>query len=165
MDLKDSVSISPKGAEEVKSRAYKLSMRKRSVLILLETPRTLEYVIGKSVLPRPELFLEIESLFQEGFILLGGAVAQPSASAPKAVRNDTGLKSDVVLSEAKFLMIDFWVDSFGTEAEEFTQEVGACENSVDLNLCLRKLIESLEKNCPHRLPMVGKMIQEINETA
>lgn len=165
MDLKDGVSISPKGTEEVKGRVYKLGMKKRSVLILLETPRTLEYLISKSVLPRPELFLEIESLFKEGFIFLGGTVAQPSASAPKAVLNDMSLKSGIVLSEAKFLMIDFWVDSFGTEAEEFTQEVGACENSVDLNVCLRKLIEGLEKNCAHRLPMVGSMIREINETA
>jgi hypothetical protein len=165
VDLNDGVSISPKGTEEVKSRVYKVGMRKRSVLILLETPRTMEYLISKSVLPRPELILEIEALFQEGFIFLGSTVVQPSASAPKAVQSDMSLKSGIVLSEAKFLMIDFWVDSFGTEAEEFTQEVGACENSVDLNVCLRKLIDSLGKNCPDRLPMVGNMIREINETA
>lgn len=165
MDPKDGVSISLKGIEEVKKRVYKLNMKKRSVLILLEQPRTLEYLFSRSVLPRPELLLEIEALSKDGFISLGGKDALPNASVAQAIGNELSLKSGIVLSEAKFLMIDFWVDSFGTEGEEFTQEVGACENSADLNVCLRRLMGDVERGCPERLPLVGNMIREINQTA
>lgn len=165
MNLPDSVSISPKGVDEVKNRAYKLSMRKRSVLILLETPRTMEYLFSKSVLPRPELILELGALSEDGFIVLGGQTPSANAAVVQAAGNGMSLESGIVVSEAKFLMIDFWVDSFGTEAEEFTQAVGACGNFVDLGICLRKLIESVEKHCPDRLPLVRKMVEEINQTA
>ena len=78
MDLSASLNLTEKGLDEVKRRMYKLSIRKRSVLILLEQPHTVEHLLQKTVLHRDELMLEIEILVRDGFLAIGGS---PSVSS------------------------------------------------------------------------------------
>ena len=86
MDLSTSLHITQKGEDEVRHRAYKLSMKKRSVLILLDKPKPIEHVLAKSVFPQNEIVEEIKALIQDGFIsLTGDAVPRPSAPVSPAV--------------------------------------------------------------------------------
>ena len=64
MDATASLALTEKGVEEVKRRTYKLGIRKRSVLLLLETPHSIEELQGKTVLHSDEFKLEIESLMR-----------------------------------------------------------------------------------------------------
>jgi hypothetical protein len=77
----------------------------------------------------------------------------------------TDLDDEIILSEAKFLLNDFSVDSFGTQAQPFVDEIRACKSVRDLRLCLSAIFTAAEKQCPNRLPVLLDLIREINETA
>ena len=154
MDPNTSLALTEKGIDEVKRRTYKLSIRKRSVLLLLETPHRVDHLLQKTVLQPEEFGNEIEGLIHDGFVhVVGGAPPAAPATAPQAapaapprpaqpqysadpfaalapplpkaapaaeapvgnVHNEAFiLLEDFILSEAKYLLVDFCVDSFGT---------------------------------------------------
>ena len=68
--------ITQKGIDEVKSRAYKVGMKKRSVLICLEKPHTIESLVSKSVFPPAEIIAEIQALAQDVALALPIVMAQ-----------------------------------------------------------------------------------------
>ncbi len=159
--------ITQKGIDEVKSRAYKVGMKKRSVLICLEKPHTIESLVSKSVFPPAEIIAEIQALAQDGFVTLikeGSPLPLPvatgTASSPRFQ-----LKEEIVLPEAKFLMIDFWVDCFGMGSESFTDAIQACESVRDINACLTSIVEAVMEQCPDQIPALNKLVKEINATA
>ena len=45
MDLSTFVKLTAKGSDEIKNRTYRLSMKKRSLLILLNSPRSIEHSV------------------------------------------------------------------------------------------------------------------------
>lgn len=173
MNLSASLHITPKGVDEVKNRVYKLSIRKRSVLILLEKPQTVEYVLQKSVFHQDEILEEISGLVRDGFVTASGEI--PSAASPAKVDmpGDPGvpaggnfqLSDDIILSEAKFLLVDFSVDTFGTQSQSYVDEIGECKNAKNLYLVLRNIYTATEKQYPNRLSTLLGVIKEINETA
>lgn len=166
MDLTASLYITQKGADEVKQRVHKLGMKKRSVLIMLDKPKSIAHVIYKSVFPGNEVLEEVNSLIRDGFISLGGEdvppLEAPPASAPGA---SIELNEEIILSEAKFLLIDFCVDSFGTRSQSYVDGIRACKGAKDLRLCLNAMVAIVNKECPARLPTLLGLVREINETA
>ncbi|SFN78170.1 hypothetical protein SAMN05660284_02243 [Formivibrio citricus] len=175
MNLSAGLHITPKGVDEVKNRVYKLSIRKRSVLILLEKPQTVEYVIQKSVFHKDEILEEINSLIRDGFLTAsgdvpGGAPAAKPSEAQAAAGGASGggnfqLSDDIILSEAKFLLVDFCVDTFGTQSQSYVDEIGECKNAKNLYLSLRNIYAATEKQYPNRVAALLGVIKEINETA
>ena len=180
MDLSASLNLTEKGLDEVKRRMYKLSIRKRSVLILLEQPHTVEHLLQKTVLHRDELMLEIENLVRDGFLRLGLASSgsdqvmpavnsAPGGPAEPVVIPDDGsffhLDEDIILSEAKFLLTDFCVDSFGTQSQAFVDEISACRSPETLGSCLRKIFAAADAQRKDRIPTLISLIKTINETA
>lgn len=175
MNLSAGLHITPKGVDEVKNRVYKLSIRKRSVLILLEKPQTIEYVLQKSVFHKDEIIEEINNLVRDGFVTVtGGELLRQVAPAVTVAGAESvaqvaggGFQFDdnIVLSEAKFLLVDFCVDTFGTQSEPYIDEINECKNAKNLILCLRNIYAATEKHASNRLPMLLGVIKEINETA
>jgi len=157
------LSITAKGEDELKHRLYKLSIRKRSVLVSLEKPHTVAQVIERSVFQEDEIIDEIRALENDGFVVSDGAEA--SARKIERQRGRFELKDDIVLSEAKYLLIDFCVDSFGTHAQTLADGIRVCKTPESLAKSLRAIAEEAEKQYPDRLPALFKIIQEINETA
>ena len=155
----------PKGEDEIRCRTHKLGIRKRSVLILLNSPQDFEYLLGKTVLGRDELLGEIHALIREGFI----AAREDGALQPAANMHASGtelfLDDEIIISEAKFLLIDFCVDSFGTQSQAFVDEIRSCDSANDLGACLRSVAAATRKQCPDRLPALVRRVNEINETA
>ncbi len=167
MDSSTRLSITPKGEEEIQHRLYKLSIRKRSVLVSLEKPHTVEQILERTVFQEDEILDEINNLLQSGFIALDSNEAARLAAQGKreTVRDRFELDEEIVLSEAKYLLIDFCVDSFGTQAQTFSNGVRGCKTPEALGKYLRTVAEAAEKHCPERVPTLFKIIQEINETA
>lgn len=177
MDLSTRLHITEKGEDEVKRRTYKLGMRRRSVLILLHTPRAIEHLLLASLFPQNEMVQEIHWLIQDGFIALSGEdngradkPDVPSAPAPAPTRASVlggrfDLDDEIVLSEAKFLLTDFSVDSFGTGSQAFVDGIRACKSVNELRLSLRVIFAAAERQCPNRLPILLGLVKEINETA
>ena len=107
------------------------------------------------------------NLLQSGFIALDSQENARLAAQGKRDkdRDRFELDEEIVLSEAKYLLIDFCVDSFGTQAQTFSNGVRSCKTPEALGKYLRTIAEAAEKHCPERVPSLFKIIQEINETA
>ena len=172
MNLSASLHLTPKGEDEIKRRVYKLDMKKRSLLILLDKPQTVEYLAQKTVLRRDEFLTEIDTLVHEGFVAIGSESTQPSGvpgltrSAPSVgAGTHLHLDDEVILSEAKFLLTDFCVDSFGTQSQAFVDGIRACKSIKDLRPQLNAVFAATEKFCPKQLPTLLNIVTEINATA
>ena len=72
MDLSTFIKLTAKGSDEIKNRTYRLGMKKRSLLILLNSPRSIQQLTQTSVIPRDELINELHALIHDGFALLSG---------------------------------------------------------------------------------------------
>jgi len=171
LETSASLHITQKGVEELEHRTYKLSTRKRSVLILLDKPQTLAQLTQRSVF-REQIVEEVATLVREGFIALPGSVdpagtrsAGPVSIAPEAAADGLHLEEEVVLSEAKFQLVDFCVDSFGTQSQTFVDEIRTCRSARDLDVYLRRIVAATRKSCPQRLDLLTSLVKEINETA
>lgn len=162
MDTSTSLSLTRKGEDELKHRVFKLSIRKRSVLVSLETPHTVQHILDRSVFQEDEILDEIRNLLDGGFIALEGSEL---AASGKLERDRFELEEDIVLSEAKYLLIDFCVDSFGTHAQSFANGIRICKTPEALGKYLKTIAEAAGRACPDRLPTLFRIIQEINETA
>ena len=164
MNSSASVSLTPKGVDEALNRTYKINIRQRSVLILLGKPQTIEYILQKQQLFNQDEVMEIiNQLVSEGFVAVGGGT-MPRAQAPASGGN-IQLMEGIVISEAKFLLVDFCVDSFGTQSQTFVDELGGCKNEKNLQLCLKNIHAAIEMHSPDRLPVLIKIVREINATA
>lgn len=159
MDLSANLYITQKGMDEVKHRVHKLGMKKRSVLILLDTPKNLAQIVDKSVFPEAEIRQEISALIAAGFIATDRAEAPPATGATIAVADE------IILSEAKFLLTDFVVDRFGTRSQALVDAIRACQQVADFRSCLSAIQAAVEKNHPEQLPALRLLVGEINETA
>lgn len=166
MDNSVSLHITPKGIEEVQSRTYKLNIKKRSILIQLEKPHTIEQILHNTVFPHKEIIEEIETLIREGFMRIGSADEAPvqASSAAPAPKN-LAIDDEIIISEAKFLLSDFCVDNFSTQSKELTEEIRACHDVACVRAFLGKTYALTEKNCPDQLPRLLGVVKEINETA
>ena len=165
MDPSTRLSITPMGEEEIRHHIYKLSIRKRSVLVSLEKPHSVEQILNRTVFQEDEILDEIQNLLQSGFITLESDESPRLAAQEQRNKDRFELDEEIVLSEAKYLLIDFCVDSFGTQAQTFSNGVRACKTPESLGKYLRTVAEAAEKHCPERVPTLFKIIQEINETA
>lgn len=164
MNLTDSVSLTPKGVEEVTNRTYKIGIRPRSVIIFLGKPQTLEHILQAQQLYKPEETIEIiNDLAKNGFVAINGK--NIAGSSVSASGGNIRLAEGIIISEAKFLLVDFCVDSFGTQSQKFVDELGECKNEKSLELCLQNIYATTEMLNPDNLPVLLKIIREINATA
>ncbi len=183
--------ITDKGADEVKHRTCKLGLKFRSVLLLLGKAQTLQYALHQTAaFPAEEMRGVIAQLAQEGFIVLEEAppaavspvaappAAKPASSSPppaapsapaqaKAphVENAWHLDDEIILSEGKFLLIDFCVDCFGMQSQAVVDEIRACKSVAMLRTLLNDIIGLVNKNKPDQLSGLRATVQKINETA
>ena len=92
------------------------------------------------------------------------APAAPQA-APVMDAEGFSLLEDIILSEAKFLLVDYSVDSFGTRSQAFADEISACRSVDSLSLCLRKVHSETLSKRHERLRALAGVVKAINETA
>lgn len=167
MNLTDSLCITAKGVDELKHRTYKLGMKKRSVLILLEVPRMVQYLIEKAVLPQAEVFSEVQSLVSEGFVTTAsaGEGAAPVATSTSSVSgSEFAFSDDIILPEAKFMLIDFCTDHFPSRAEVLAGEIRACQSPRALSAYLVGLVAFVDKHHPAQAAGLRAVIKEIRDT-
>ena len=168
MDLSTNIYITKKGADEVKNRQFKVGLRKRSVLITLENPRTIEQILHNSVFQKNEILEDIKALFLEGFIDIEGEklpASSASISNSSAAPQKNYLENEIIISEAKFLLTDFCVDSFGTQSQAYVDEIHTCHDVDSIRACLNKIFSLTEKHFPDLLPKLHAVVGEINKTA
>lgn len=178
MDNHEQLVLTPKGIEEVKHRTFKLNVKKRSLLILLAvSPMAVGHLRAKAILPAEEFETGLKSLVDDGFI------SGPSLSGRSGGSPDTGPRSvtfeptthasathnrinrDIALAEAKFLLTDFCVDCFGTDAQIFAEGIRAVTDVQGFCNCLTRVWAATKAGSPEQLKRLAELISEINDTA
>lgn len=164
MKMTDSLSLSEKGHDELINRTYKLNMQQRGVLILLKTPCIYESFLQKPLVNNSNDFIVIlEGLAVEGFIAInanGSARETGTISEP-----DLQLQEGIVVSEAKFQLINYCVDNFGTKSQELVTQISECTNEKQLQHCLNDIVTATKKEIPDQLKYLFQITKEINKTA
>jgi hypothetical protein len=165
LSLSASLSLTPKGKEEALHKVHNINERLRNVLIQLVTPQTVEQIINnKAGSNQAQVVQLIIELVNEGFVAKDGGVAAGTV-VTSASGGSVQLADGFVLSEAKFLLIDFCVDSFGTQAQAFINQIEGCKNPSGLQLYLNNIHAAIQNKYADRLPVLMKAIVEINKTA
>lgn len=156
-----SISLTPKGVDEAMNRTYKVNVKYRSVLIHLGTrPQSVDTALQMHSVFEPEEIIEaISGLIREGFVALHEV--ETAAASGAGVK----LQDGFIVSEAKFLLVDFCVNSFGTQSQKFVEEIGKCRSEQSLQICLKNIYALTQSDHPDRLPSLHKAIAEINQTA
>jgi hypothetical protein len=175
MNPSQTISLTQKGIDEINTRVHKLNMKKRSVLILLQESRTIQYVMDRAVFDAKELFEEIIELGKEGFLKLGGesnsiAVPVPTnkvekPKAPVRLEGSLDIHEEIILSEARFLMVDFCVDVFGTGSQTFVEKLGSCKSVGQFTECVKQICEATKAKHPEKIQAFEVVLKEINKTA
>ena len=174
MNLTQSVSLTPKGEDELKNRVYKLNMKKRNVLILVQQPRTIQYVMDRAVFDAKELIDEIVSLVKEGFLKLSGeSTAHAAAASSKPVEKakpipfdgNLTIREDIVLSEARFLMADYCVEVFRTNSTQYVEKLSACKTVDEFAQCAKEICEVTKSAYPEYAETFQTVLKEINQSA
>lgn len=166
LSLSANLILTPKGKEEALHKVHNINERLRNVLIQLVTPQTVEQLInGKTGSSNQAGVVQI--IIE---LINGGYVAKDAGvEAGPVVTSASGgiihLADGFILSEAKFLLVDFCVDSFGTQAQAFIDQIDGCKNPTGLQLCLNNIHASIQGKYADRLPALMKVIAEINKTA
>jgi hypothetical protein len=157
------------GRDEIATRANKLGMRERTMLIMVDDKTTRSGLLSRSAHPSSGDILD--SLLARGFIeILSGpihAAAEDKAAfaLSQAPAGSFSLDHEIIVSEAKFLLINFCVDNFGTQSQSLVDEIRACSRQQDVVIALGKVLAAVRKQCPSQLPLLLKLIREINATA
>lgn len=93
------------------------------------------------------------------------APAAPVAPKPAPAIGEFELDEEIILSEAKFLLIDFSVDCFGMQSEKLTEDIRACKTVSALRALVKELLAMVHKLKPAQLDAFRDTVKKINETA
>jgi hypothetical protein len=164
--------LTNKGSEELSLRTYRLDIKLRSLLVLIQKcSPTLEAVLQKSIFPRDEAMERLRSLVKEQFVVLdGGAVreAPPAISASKAPPAAAGgaaaLEPGISLSQARFGLGDFCLDTFGIEAQHLIDAINTAGDIAALQRVINDLVARARlRRQEDLLAALRQRIRDINE--
>ena len=132
-----------KGRTEIATRANKLGMRERTMLIMVDDKTTRSGLLSRSAHPSTGDILD--ALLAQGFIEIDpGAAAPAAAAAPTAAV--TGAPVEMSLQSASRFACHALVDYLGPAADDLTalveKSTGAAELATTLDKC-RQIISSL----------------------
>ncbi|HEY0233153.1 MAG TPA: hypothetical protein VGC55_18040 [Dokdonella sp.] len=162
-----SLGLTPKGVEELRHRTYKLDVRARNILFLIETGQTtLAAIAQKSPLRREEIDQRADVLLADGFIAIHSAAQQATAAraAPASAGVVAQLKSGISLPEARFALSDFCLDCFGVAGQTTTRLLDHCTDEETLRRILAAIVAAVEKSHRGQLPALAAVIEGINAT-
>ncbi|MEP7042943.1 MAG: hypothetical protein ABI843_07760 [Dokdonella sp.] len=167
MQPEASLGLTPKGIEELRHRTYKLDVRARNILFLIETGQTtLAAIAQKSPLRREEIEQRADVLLTGGFIALisaGGPSIATRAPAPAASATPL-LKSGISLPEARFALSDFCLDCFGVAGQTTMNLLDRCNDEETLRRILAAIVAAVEKTHHEQRPALVAVVERINAT-
>lgn len=172
---KDFLILTAKGSEELRTRTYKLDVKARNILFLIDKgAKTADAVLQKTIFPREEVLERISALIDGLFVAIAGSGA-PAAAANRGAANTTptaaassshlSLLPDISLTEGRFSLSDFCLDHFGVRGQAMTDTLSRCDDVTSLQAALNTIVSEVHKLCPDQLPALIARVREINETA
>jgi len=162
-----SLGLTPKGIEELRHRTYRLDVRSRNILFLIETGQTtLAAIAQKSPLRREEIDQRADVLLAEGFVAIQSAAQKAAASRATSLPASVTpqLKSGVSLPEARFALSDFCLDCFGVAGQTTMNLLERCNDEDTLRKILAAIVAAVEKSHRGQLPVLAAVVEGINAT-
>ncbi len=168
--------VTEKGVDEVNNRAYKIGVKGRSILLLLSSPHSIPLIIKKTAFSREDVISQIIFLSKNNFIKQYLPISTTSSGNGSAgqgqgqgqvmqIPERLRLHEDSIISEAKFLLSDFAMDNFYSQAQELCNEVRAGKTVLDVQRFLLKLYTMTHQSCPSKKEALLAIVVEINQTA
>lgn len=157
------LTLTRKGTDEVAHRTHRLAIRMRCVLLLLQKPRPVTELLQKLAIPADEVILVINSLLQHEFVRVGEA-ADRTADVEGDWNAETAIGDGILLSEAKFLLIDFCVDCFGTRSQKYAEEIRKCQSAERFRQLVGELYSRSKEFGPSGVFAFQETIRRISET-
>jgi hypothetical protein len=183
--------LTAKGDEELASRTYRLELKVRNILFLIQRgTHTLEAILQNSVVPREEVVEKLRDLLKDQFVSMSGsgaALAAPPPATPGRAptlnvpldapvptapptltgRSDRasllGLSANASMSQARFVLCDFCLDQFGMKAQALVDQINAAPDVPALQKIVDTLANELVKTDKSHLRALADRVREINE--
>jgi hypothetical protein len=159
----DLLSLTPKGIEELHGGASKLDAIAKNILSLIEHGSiSAETILQRSKSRRDEVIDALRLLLRNGFVAT--AASNRATSQPGSAGAQLNLKLGVSLSQARFALVNFCLDQFGTDGQHLADLVDVCSDVASLQQVLKAIRIEVDNRCPGRLPALAACVREINET-
>jgi hypothetical protein len=170
--------LTPKGTEELRSRAHRLDFPARNILFLIQQGfSTAEAILQRTIFPPDAVMDRLGRLLGNKFVAVApGAVpastAKPSALARTPPAPDPGLEVPVLSplsagiapSQARFALSDFCLEVFGTQGQGLVDAVDSCADVPSLQQLLNRIGREVQIRSPDRLSALADCVRGINET-
>lgn len=165
--------LTTKGSEELTLRTYRLDIKLRSLLVLIQKcSPTVEAIVQKSIFPRDEALERLRGLIKEQFVALDNssdsespATLNGGSSAPVAGSGAPTLEPGISLSQARFGLSDFCLDAFGVEAQSLIDAINRAVDIAALQRVVDELAGLARKN--HQDELVSDLqarVRDINDS-
>jgi hypothetical protein len=164
--------ITPKGAEELRSRHHQLDVTAKNILKLIEQgATTTETILQRSMFPHNAVVETLRRLLTTKLVALTandgvGSAHGSGKSGPggRPARRELRLKFEISPAQARFALSNFCMDQFGTEGQYFLDAVSLCVDVMSLQEVLNSIRSEVDARCPDRLAALFDCVREINET-
>ena len=168
----ESLFLTPKGTEELRSRAHKLDVTARNILYLIQLgSTTAEAILQRTIFPRDAVIDKLRRLLGNKFVAVApGNGALPPAPHAADLRGappveQLHLEAGVSLSQARFSLSDFCLEQFGTQGRGLVDAVSLALDVAGLQQVLSRIRVEVQNRRPDRLTMLSDCVRDINKTA
>jgi hypothetical protein len=160
--------LTPKGTEELRSRAHKLDVTARNILYLIQLgSTTAEAILQRTIFPRDAVIDKLRRLLGNKFVAVapGNGVLHGAAPLEQPHLEQPHLEAAVSLSQARFSLSDFCLEQFGTQGRGLVDAVSLALDVAGLQQVLSRIRVEVQNRRPDRLTMLSDCVRDINKTA
>jgi hypothetical protein len=160
--------LTPKGTEELRSRAHKLDVTARNILYLIQLgSTTAEAILQRTIFPRDAVIDKLRRLLGNKFVAVapGNGVLHSAAPLEQPHLEQPHLEAGVSLSQARFSLSDFCLEQFGTQGRGLVNAVSLALDVAGLQQVLSRIRVEVQNRRPDRLTMLADCVRDINKTA
>jgi hypothetical protein len=160
--------LTPKGTEELRSRAHKLDVTARNILYLIQLgSTTAEAILQRTIFPRDAVIDKLRRLLGNKFVAVapGNGVLHGAAPLEQPHLEQPHLEAAVSLSQARFSLSDFCLEQFGTQGRGLVDAVSLALDVAGLQQVLSRIHVEVQNRRPDRLTKLADCVRDINKTA
>ena len=161
----DKLQITPKGTDELRSRASKLDVNTKIFLSLIEQGAgTPEAIMQRSKATREVVADGLRLLMSNKLVETGSGSGEAAPSVADSISERLKFKPGISPSQARFALSNFCLDIFGAAGQDLADVVEFCNDVSSLQMALDTIRSEIKKLHPEKRPDLVAVVREINET-
>jgi hypothetical protein len=165
MKTGEKIQITPKGLDELRSRAPKLDVYTKIFLSLIDQGAdTPDAIMRRSKATREQVADGLRLLMSNKLVETGPGSAEGTPSVADSISERLRFKPGISPSQARFALSNFCLDVFGAAGQDLADVVEFCNDVSNLQMALDTIRSEIKKLHPERRPDLVAVVREINET-